>query len=339
MQALTLKERTLKHKGADFIQGTGDGVRLNAKNEIELQENMLQGSYLSPEINSNKFRDLVASWNAETPELTEIEVLFQVRKEAEWSKWFSYGKWSSSSSRGSIKGQKDDIAVMDIDTLKILGVSEADGFRYKIRMTREGIEAPTPRFKAISAALRLSENSASVTDENKKWLRDIEVPQRSQMVIPKIGNIICSPTSLSMVMEYYGVKVTTKEAAAGVHDSGADIYGNWSYNVAYAGSKGFYSYIERFPSADGIKERIADGIPVVASIGTKAKEELIGSPMAYPGGHLIVVRGFTIKDGEEYIIVNDPAVPDHATVRREYKLSEFEKAWSGIVYILKPEFE
>lgn len=339
MQAIILKERTLKHKGEDFILGTADGIRLNAKKQLELQANCLEGNYVSPEINSGKFRDLVASWNAEAPEGTNVEVLFQVRKEGRWSAWLSYGKWSDDSSRGSIKGQKDDIAAMDIDTVQILGGNEANGLRYKIIIRRTGLELLSPKFKAISAALSLTQDAAYELCENKVWLRDIEVPQRSQMVIPKIGNIICSPTSLSMVMDYYGVKIATEEVAAGVHDSGANIYGNWSYNVAYAGSKGFYAYIERYSCADGIREKIAAGMPVVASIRTKTEEDIKGAPQAYPGGHLIVIRGFTTKDGEEYVIVNDPAAPEGKPIRREYKVSEFEKAWGGVVYILKPDFQ
>ena len=43
---------------------------------------------------------------------------------------------------------------------------------------------------------------------------------------------------------------------------------------------------------------------------------------------------YNAKDGEEYIIVNDPASPEVDKVRREYKLSDFEKAWRNIVYIV-----
>lgn len=337
LKEITLKDITLRHKGLDFILGIGERVRMNSKVQLELEENALNGVYTSPEINTKKFKNLVGAWNAETPEGTEVEVLFQVRMEAVWSTWFSYGKWSSES-RGSIKHQKDQIAAMDIDTINILGGNAADGFRYKIIMRRSSIESLSPRLSSISAALKLSDMDDEAISQGDKWLRELEVPERSQMVIPKIGNIICSPTSLSMVMEYYGVNLPTEDVAEGVYDSGADIYGNWSYNVAYVGSKGFDAYIERYSSSVSIKNMISKGIPVVASIRTKNKEDLSGAPMAYPSGHLLVVRGFAIRNGEEYIIVNDPAAPNNETVRREYKLSEFEKAWSGIVYILERKY-
>ena len=50
-------------------------------------------------------------------------------------------------------------------------------------------------------------------------------------------------------------------------------------------------------------------------------------------------QGFTIKDGEEYVIVNDPAAKEVETVRREYKVSEFERAWNRIIYVLVPELD
>jgi len=326
----------LRHKGLDFTSGICNGVRLNSKAQLELEDSILNGIYTSPEISTSYFTNLVGAWNAETPEGTEVEVFFQVRREAEWSMWFSYGKWSSEK-RASVKDQKDHIALMDIDTIIILGGKAADGLKYKVIMRRNSMDTSSPKLSAISAALKLSDGDDSIISEDEKWLRDLEVPERSQMVIPKIGNIICSPTSLSMVMEYYGVNLPTEEVAEGVYDSGANIYGNWSYNVAYAGSKGFEAYVERYPSSAGIKSMIAKAMPVVVSIRTKEKDDLIGAPQAYPSGHLIVVRGFTIINGEEYVIVNDPAALNHETVRREYKLAEFEKAWSGIAYIIEPK--
>lgn len=159
------------------------------------------------------------------------------------------------------------------------------------------------------------------------------------MIVPEIGNVICSPTSLSMVLEYYGQNMDTEEVAANVLDNGPNIYGNWSYNASYAGTMGLDAYVARFSSVNEIKEKIAEGIPVIASIKTNSEKTLEGAPQTYPSGHLIVIRGFIEKDGEEYVIVNDPASPEVKNVRREYKLSGFETAWNKVVYILNPEKE
>jgi hypothetical protein len=325
------------NKSENFKLGQLEDVEFNDQDEIILKNNKIYGRYVSPIILTDKFKQLVSSWNINTPEGSEIELSFQVRVDDKWSEWFSYGKWTSTGERGSIKNQKDKIANMDIDTLEILEGKEADAFKYNIILKRRNIKNHGPKVRSIFATLKLSKEIKSAFLENKSYLVELDVPERSQKIVPEIGNRICSPTSLAMVLEYYGHNIKTEEVAEDVLDRSIDIYGNWSYNVAYAGSKGLTAYVARFSSVDEIKDKIADGIPIIASIKTKEEGILMGAPTIYPSGHLLVVRGFTIKDGEEYIIVNDPASPDENSVRREYKLSEFERAWSKIVYILKDE--
>lgn len=338
LNSITLEGKTLANSGEDFRLGYFEKAKLNDKDEIVLDAENLRGSYISPKIDCSKFNSLVSSWNAMTPKGTTIEVFLKVIVDGKWSSWFSYGKWSTNGEGGSIKNQKYEIAHMDIDTLIILNGKEGNGFKYKVDVSRDDISNESPKIKAIYTTLRISEEiTRDDLDKYHDWTGDLDVPKRSQMVVPEIGNIICSPTSISMVMEYYGKKIDTEIVAEGVLDKGANIYGNWSYNVAYAGTVGFTAYVDRFTSVNEIKEKLSKGIPIVASIRTKDKGELENSPMAYPGGHLLVVRGFKIKDKDEYVIVNDPAAPNHDTVSREYKLSEFEKAWGGVVYILRLE--
>lgn len=325
------------NRGEDFKLGEMENLKFNEKTEIILDDNITEGRYLSPIINTSEFKELVSSWNIDTPNGTEIELSIKVKVEDEWSMWLSYGKWSSSDRRGSIKGQKDTIANMSIDTLETLDDKNAKAFQYNIILTRENSDVESPRIRSIFTTLKLSDETIPVLGENKDWLIELNVPERSQMIVPEIGSVICSPTSLSMVMEYYGNNLKTEEVADKVLDGTGNIYGNWSYNVAFAGSQGFTSYVARFASINEIKDKIANGIPVIASIKTKSEGILKEAPQAYPSGHLLVVRGFTIKDGKEYVIVNDPAAPDNSTVRREYEVAGFEKAWSKIVYILIPE--
>lgn len=326
----------ITHRNRDFMLGKGERIKLNDRNEIILNDNVIEGKYFSPVIKVSKFKQLVSSWNVDTPEDTEIELAYKVRVNGKWSMWFSYGKWSSEGNRGSISNQRDSIANMSIDTVEVLYGKEADAFKYSIVLTRKNIDIDSPKIKTVFTALKLYEEKNSSSAVNKNWLVELDVPERSQMIVPKIGNSICSPTSLSMVMEYYGENVDTEKVAEHVLDKNADIYGNWSYNVAYAGSRGFTSYVAYYTSIDEIKDKISNGIPVIVSIKTKSKNTLAGAPMTYPSGHLIVIRGFKIKNGDEYVIVNDPAAPDNDTVRREYKLSQFERAWNKVVYILFP---
>jgi uncharacterized protein YvpB len=321
----------------DFKIGEYENIKINDNSEIILEDSALCGKYISPIINTEEFKELVASWNVNTPKETEIELSIQVKIEDEWTMWFSYGKWSESGYRGSVSNQSDKMANMSVDTLEILWGKNSDAIKYCVELTRQESNTPSPEVKNVFLALKLIEETKKVFAEDMNYLVELHVPERTQMTIPEIGSVICSPTSLSMVLEYYGYNMDTEEVAEKVLDREANIYGNWSFNASYAGTKGLDAYVARYTSIDEIKEKISKGMPVIASIKTKSENTLIGAPQTYPSGHLIVVRGFTVKDGEEYIIVNDPAAPELETVRREYLVSGFEKAWSKIVYILSPD--
>lgn len=324
------------NKGKDFYKGIGKGVHLNEFGEIVLDHDKLEGIYESPVINTENFKDLIGSWNAEAEEKSNIELNFQIRQGEKWSKWFTYGKWWSSGNKGSVKGQFDSVASMEIDTIKLLNDKRGNGFRYRVILRRANINISSPIVRLIAVALNLDSTKEQTFKIDKEWEMELDLPKRSQMIVPKIGNVICSPTSLAMVLEYYGHFEETEKVAKGVFDTGAEIYGNWVYNVAYAGTKGFQAYVARFTNLDQIKAFIGQGRPVVVSIRTKSEEELLGAPQTYPSGHLIAVRGFKIRDGIEYIIVNDPAALDIESVRREYLSSQFTKVWNGITYCIVP---
>ncbi|SHK11930.1 C39 family peptidase [Paramaledivibacter caminithermalis] len=338
VEEIKLEKGTLVHVGEAFRIGIFEGATLNDEKQIILQEDIMKGSYTSPVVKTKLFKELVASWNSITAKNSETELLIKIKKDEKWSQWFSYGKWSLEGERASIKNQRDKIAYMDIDTLVVLDGGYADAFQYKIMLYRNKANIDSPRVKLISTALNLSEKDETTTAfvSDDEWMKEINVPKRAQLNIPDIGRIICSPTSVSMVLEYHGINYDTEKAADLVKDYGAEIYGNWSFNTAFAGSRDLYSYVDRFDTIYKIKDMISKDIPVVASVKTKIKEDLEGTRMPYPDGHLLVVRGFTIKNGEEYVIVNDPATNDENDIRREYKLSQFIKAWRNIVYIITP---
>lgn len=331
------KASLIKNQKEDFKNGSRKNVALNESGQIELESGKVEGLYTSPEISTENFNELVASWNTETPENTYIELSVQAKVEGQWTMWYSYGKWSSNKNSGSVRDQSDKLGKLSIDTLEILWGKYANGLRYKVELVRadEGLKSPT--LTSIYMTLKTEDKDLVKLSQDINYLVELDIPERSQMIVPEIGNRICSPTSLAMVLEYYGHDIKTEEVAARVIDNEVDIYGNWSYNVSYAGSKGLDAYVQRFNSVDEIKKKIADGIPVIASIKTKSETTLVGAPQTYPSGHLIVIRGFKIKDGEEYIIVNDPASPDLENVRREYELSGFENAWSNMVYVISAD--
>jgi hypothetical protein len=160
----------------------------------------------------------------------------------------------------------------------------------------------------------------------------LEVPAYSQMTHRGHfaqwgggGEAWCSPTSLAMVLGYYGALPTPSSypwvpaghldpwvdaVARGVYDHGYDGTGNWPFNTAYAASRlvGGSAFVARLRDLSEAERFVAAGIPVVASIAF-GRGELTGAPISSSNGHLLVIVGFT-ADGD--VVVNDPAAPSNA---------------------------
>jgi hypothetical protein len=164
------------------------------------------------------------------------------------------------------------------------------------------------------------------------------------------GEAWCSPTSTSMVMGYFHRLPSPKQyawvnrayqdrwvdhAARYTYAWGYDGTGMWPFNTAYAARYGLDAFVTRLRSLREAELFIKAGIPLVASISF-GHGQLDGAPIGATSGHLVVIRGFT-ADG--HVVVNDPAAPTNAGVRRVYRRDQFENAWSdrgGVVYVMHP---
>lgn len=300
---------------------------------FHIEKDNLTAEWVSKVKEVSPFERLVVSWNTTTFENTNIEVWIRVRTSQNWSMWFSYGKWTTDGNNtGSFSGQQDNFARLDIDELVVhSGLGEA--VQVKLALTRKHSAIDSPSVRSIFATLCTPTNryeSTVVTDDFR-----LDVPTRSQLVVEEIGNIICSPTSLSMVLEYYGLDLPTEQVAKGTIDNGTSIYGNWSYNVAYVGECGYKSYVHYCDSFDNVLELLKQDIPVIASIITKDVSELDGASQAYPSGHLIVVTGVEKTDDGVMVCVNDPAAKTIENVSRKYKYHQFIKAWKHLIYVIE----
>lgn len=322
----------------DFGKGDLKGVRVSSHEDgaLELEKQngsyLKEGTYTSQPFDAAPFKYAVVSWNADTPGKAYINIEAQVRAGEKWSSWFTIATWGTGIKSESAKKQEDDIARVMIDTIALNGEAQGNGVRYRLTLYSDGENSPRVRMVSFVAY-----NTNDRTPGEIQLEKDLDVPMISQMQQdPKIAHVICSPTSISMVMQYYGLDISAERAAEGVFDNGAKIYGNWPFNTAFAASQGFTAYVDRFDNLDDIKKEISEVRPVIASISFD-KGELDNAPIEDTDGHLIVVRGFTTKNDVDYVIANDPAAPTHETVRREYRVDQFLKAWKGIVYIIRKQ--
>src|SRR5581483_5261909 len=318
--------------------------------------NFYFGTAVSPMITpAHPINAVVVSWNAVTPVGTWLEVHVRAQQGGQWTHWYQLPIWASSFDaihRHSVDGQSDAGGSISTDTYNT-GAQNATA--YQIGLTLFSNSPPVSplvwRITAI-ASYNNAKNVQVVPMDRSVWGKNLAVPQRSQMLSAYQGQtyggggeVWCSPTSTSMVMEYWSnvlkqtaLNQTVPNAAIGTYDFTYGGTGNWPFNTAYAGSFGLHAFVTRMYSLSQIEQWIKVGVPIVIGIAYQ-KGQLPGSPIsAGTDGHLLVIRGFA---GNGDVITNDPAAATNAAVQIIYPRSTFESLWqngsNGITYVIYPE--
>lgn len=298
---------------------------------IELQENVNEGFLETPVVVTANFTEITPSWNSRTDKESSVELFIKIRVENIWTPYISYGIWSTDGNNIGIKEHySDNIIRVNEDRIFVKDSKFGDAVQIKVVL-----KGKNPKLKLIAFSTDAGDDEVVAGN----YLRIIDnVPMISQLASGhKDARVICSPTSLTMTLKHHGKDVNLDQVTRGTLDSGNDAYGNWPQNVAFAGEQGMRAYTRKCKSINPVKNYIAQGIPVVASVCMKEKEMLDGAISAFPSGHLMVVVGFDIKDGVEYIVVNDPAANSNEEVRKYYKLDQWVKVWRHYIYAVTKE--
>lgn len=276
------------------------------------------------------FGSLIISWVG-TPGVGRTErFLARAEVDGAWTAWYTMAVWQHGAT-GSVRGQHDALGRVDVDTLRLDG--RASAFQLRLESSSsDGGQA----IRSLTAVAGEPVGLAPTPEGPIAWGRDLDVPRRSQAIQPPPYRWdICSPTSLTMVLGYWGTDLSVMEVAFAVRDRTTGIFGNWPANTAFAASLGLDAWVDRFDSLAPVERDVAADRPVVASLRWRPGE-LPGAPLNATGGHLIVIRGFT-EQGD--VIVNDPAAPSEAAVRRILPRAAFERVWlraGGVVYRIRP---
>jgi hypothetical protein len=303
--------------------------------------------------------EIVASWNADTPAGTWVEVEIQAAyTNDQTSPWFVLGRWTSGDGdtdirRTSVNRQGDPYSTIWTDTFSIDDASAGvlvDAYQLRLTLNRPEDSHRSPRVWMLGgmASAIPDRFEAPPSEGGIAWGTELDVPARSQNIhagdFPEFGGggaVWCSPTSTTMVMEYYGFEPSRRDVAWVRESLGADhpdpqvdhaarytwdyTYegaGNWPFNTAYASSYGLDGFVTRLRSLDDAERMIAAGIPVVTSVSF-LQSELDGAGYG-TNGHLMVIVGFT-EDGD--VIANDPASLSNEKVRKVYQREQFERIW------------
>ena len=323
----------------DFGRARLTGAVLTADGRVTLAPRAKSGTLETAPIASPAFDTAVVSWNALTPKGSRVKLEVRARVGNRWTRYYGLAVWTSDAAqpRQSFAAASDKDGGVSTDTLELKRQASA----LQVRVTLEGAGATLTGLASVTSDSDRHYTATATPSDRAAWGTELPVPERSQMIYPNGGEVWCSPTSMTMILEYWGQKLSrpladsVPEAAKATWDSVYEGAGNWPFNTAYAGSKGLGAYVDRFSSLTEAEAYIRRGQPLAMSIGW-GRGELPGAHIASSRGHIVVLRGFT-KTGDP--IINDPAAKNDALVRTVYGREAFERAWighsGGIVYVVE----
>lgn len=273
--------------------------------------------------------DVVPSWDVEG---TESGGHVEVKIERGGEK-YSFGPWSLKG-RTSIENQKGSAGALYTDTF-VPSVS-GGGAKFTVTLVA-GPGGEMPRLRWLRLAF-----SAGKGDElpwRGEAIEALAVPIRAQGDYPG-GNVLCSPTSVSMVLNYWAKQLNrplldadVPIVQACVHDVAWKGTGNWAFNTAFATTRpGLSAYVARLANVNTLEEWLKKGVPVITSVSYGL---LKGKPARDDNdGHLVVAVGVD-RDGN--IVFNDPGKKPN---RLTYGRQAFERAWAvsnNTVYLIHPD--
>ncbi|MBS1705687.1 MAG: peptidase C39 family protein [Armatimonadetes bacterium] len=253
----------------------------------------------------------------------EAKVIYPGRE----TRWYQLPQWSVDSNlRRSFPYQKDADGAVDTDILNLV----APANKVAIRVTSiPGEDGFAPKLDHVYLSFANSAAKAGDDLPNKAaWGKQIEVPKKCQGDYAN-GGVLCSPTSVSMLISYWAEQeakpfwaVDVSQVASAIYDPVWGGTGVWPYNTAFAAGLGLNAYVTRMNAISDLEHWIAEGIPVATSV---SYDLLRGKgKRGENDGHLVVLIGFT-KDGDP--VFNDPG--SRAELHHIYKRQDFERAWAS----------
>ena len=330
-----------------------------------------EATFLSPVFTPDRpFNDLVASWNTETPSGTWVEVFGRMylpeydgwtdrdgNAYDGWTDWLSWGKWSTHIAR-SCPFDQDSHPRKDSEdnngwayaysfngggdsSINVRGTYTATSFQLKAVLHAADDCQALPALRLLAATWKNTndpqwQDYCTYPEEPVESAPSVllDTPAISQMARdPDYGNVICSATSITMLMNARGADLLPEDVTLLNYDYGFGGNGNWSFTCAIAGAFGYESYVS-YSSFEAIRKELTRGYAVGLSVKYSNKEEdtvpyLENAPCRAPG-HLITIVGYYFNQelGEYVYCANDPAgKSDNEVAHREYRESQLDKCW------------
>ena len=168
------------------------------------------------------------------------------------------------------------------------------------------------------------------TPDPYPWSKTLSVPYSAQP-----DGYTCGPTSLRMIMAYYGTWKTVSQISTYMANAGDSPYydGVAPCVIVQVGKYyGFSATAEKYGWAE-LKDAIQDNDPVIGHLqitaGGNPKYYPSGSPLysSYTGGHYVAVVGLKADASGNvlYVVINDPS--KGANIKVTY--ASFDAAWNS----------
>lgn len=337
--------------GTQWLEQRLENIGRTEQGWLCLENGAEEGCYISEPMDTPLFENLVVCWNADTPKGSWVELSARVYlpEEERWSGWGSWGCWSPYIERRNESGSDPEgkgRIRMNCDILEPL-VGAAS--RLQVRAVLRG-DAGKPVLRRITIALRnrgLEEIPSGGRECSLPESCILKTPACSQIIRdPEIGNCICNPTTMTVLLADRGTQVLPEVMALSCVDL-IEGFGNWAYAAAAVGMYGYRAYA-RFADYDSLKRELAAGRSVGVSVHyantpDKARERklpyLEGAPCT-TAGHILTVRGYGVEDGQEYVYVSDSAAGEDEKAFLRYRKEQFLEAWEGrLCYMVDQEPE
>lgn len=274
---------------------------------------------------TQKFNQLILSWNAERPHKGHFTFWGQLR-DAQTQQWLTKHKlmaWGDGiqQSFASVKARDSKNHYVRLEMPEMYF---ADAFTIEVQ-AHDGASLGLIKqlFVNVSNQTLFKPETAV---ESLKSVQVKGVPQYSQMILnnPRAAHM-CSPTSTTMLVEFcLQKKLDPLTFALQVYDAGLDTYGSWPFNMAHANELAIGAwnfYVTRLSSFRELHTLLEANIPVVVSV----RGPLAGSASAYAAGHLILVVGYDAV--QKKVLCHDPAFSTNNDTCVSYDYKDFLIAW------------
>lgn len=279
--------------------------------------------------------NVVCSWNVDLPTGTGARTEMRAVNGGTATAWYEIARFGTTPLKKVARIKSDGYGYIADDTL--MTNSTWPRIEYRVTLYRNSTSV-NPNLRLMSVCYADTNTRIPyVALPNPGVTTSLAVPWRTQNNVPRIWNLICGPTSMSMAEAYYGVDLPTATVAADCYDDYNGIYGNWPFIAQGAAKRGFKSWMFRANDQQPLRDQIALGHPVEIGFACDPGD-LPNAPFSSTNGHLILCVGIT-ANGD--FICNDPAGGDSRWDHVVYNKDQMAHCWlwhgGGVCIAVMPD--